>query len=75
MQFFLTVKQRVQKEVTNQAFWVVNDQRNSQMGNQIFLLSNQAHALDGAIHGVIFPWLRDSRAFLLEIFYMYIINK
>ena len=26
----------VQKEVTNQAFWLVNDQRNSQMANQIF---------------------------------------
>ena len=24
------------KEVTNQAFWLVNDQRNSQMANQIF---------------------------------------
>ena len=29
------------------------------------LLSNQAHTLDGAIDGVIFPWLRDTRAFLL----------
>ena len=27
---------QVQKEVTNQAFWLVNDQRNSQMANQIF---------------------------------------
>ena len=26
----------VQKEITNQAFWLVNDQRNSQMANQIF---------------------------------------
>ena len=26
----------MQKEITNQAFWLVNDQRNSQMANQIF---------------------------------------
>ena len=39
VQFFLNIKKRVnsvQKEVTNQAFWLVNDQRNSQMANQIF---------------------------------------
>ena len=40
VQFFLeTVQKRVnsvQKEETNQAFWLVNDQRNSQMANQIF---------------------------------------
>ena len=39
---------------------------------------NQAHALDGAIDGVIFLWLRDTRAFLLfnhfEIFFVYIVN-
>ena len=29
------------------------------------LFSNQAHALDGAIDGAIFPWLRDTRAFVL----------
>ena len=62
--FFKTVQKRVnsvQKEETNQAFWLVNDQRNSQMAQSNFLFSNQAHALDGAI----FPWLRDTRAFLL----------
>ena len=50
----------VQKGVTNKAFWMVNNQRNSQMVNQI-----QAHALDGAIDGAIFPGLYDTRAFLL----------
>ena len=37
--FFKTVQKRVnsvQKEETNQAFWLVNDQSNSQMANQIF---------------------------------------
>ena len=37
--FFKTVQKRVnsvQKEVTNQAVWLVNDQRNSPMANQIF---------------------------------------
>ena len=34
-------------------------------GQSNLLLSNQVHALDGAIEGVIFPWLRDTRAFLL----------
>ena len=42
------------------------------------LLSNHARALDGAIDGTIFPWLRDTRAFLLlnhhQIFFTYI-NK
>ena len=28
---------KVQKEVTNQAFWLVNDQRKSQMANQILI--------------------------------------
>ena len=70
VQFFSkTVQKRVnsvQKEETNQAFWLVNDQRNSQMANQIVkLFSNQAHALDGAIDGAIFPWLRNTRAFVL----------
>ena len=51
----------MQKKETNQAFWLVNDHRNSQIANQIFCFSNQAHALDGAI----FPWLRDMQAFLL----------
>ena len=37
--FWKTVQKRVnsvQKEETNQAFWLVNDQINSQMANQIF---------------------------------------
>ena len=37
--FFSTVQKRVnsvQKEETNQAFLLVNDQRNSKMANQIF---------------------------------------
>ena len=34
-------------------------------GQSNLLFSNQTHALDGAIDGVIFPWLRDTRAFLL----------
>ena len=34
-------------------------------GQSNLLFSNQAHALDGAINGAIFPWLRDTRAFLL----------
>ena len=69
MQFFSkTVQKRVntvQKEETNLALWLVNDQRNLQMGQSNLLFSNQAHALDGAIDGVIFSWLRDTRAFLL----------
>ena len=47
-------------------------------GQSNLLFSNQAYALDGAIDGAIFPWLRDTRASLLlnhlEIF-IYIINK
>ena len=34
-------------------------------GQSNLLFSNQAHALDGAINGAIFPWSRDARAFLL----------
>ena len=34
----------VQKEVTNQAFWLVNDQKNSEMANQM-------QALGGAKFG------------------------
>jgi len=34
-------------------------------GQSNLLFSNQVHALDCAIHGAIFPWLRDTRAFLL----------
>ena len=39
VQFFFKVQKRVnsvQKEETNQAFWLVNNQRNSRMANQIF---------------------------------------
>ena len=34
-------------------------------GQSNLLFSNQAHALDGTIHGAIFPWMRDTHAFLL----------
>ena len=34
-------------------------------GQSNLLFSNQAHALDSAIHGTIFLWLGDTRAFLL----------
>ena len=34
-------------------------------GQSNILFSNQVYALDGAIHGAIFPWSRDTRAFLL----------
>ena len=54
--FFLTVQKRVnsvQKEETNQAFWLVNDQRNSQMAIKSFAFKSSA--LDGAIDGAIFP--------------------
>ena len=45
--FFKTVLKRVnsvQKEETNQAFWLVNDQRNSQMANEIFCFEIQRMA-------------------------------
>ena len=39
------------------------------------LLSNQARVPDGSIYGAIFPWLRDTRAFLCltisEIFHAF----
>ena len=47
-------------------------------GQSNLLFWNEAHALDGAIDGVICSWLRDTRAFLLftiSKFFMYIINK
>ena len=56
-------------------------------GQSNLLFSNQAYALDSAIHGAIFPWLRDTRAFPLlnhlkffqqsawRNFFMYIINR
>ena len=56
----------VQKEVTNQAFWLVNDQRKSQMANQIFCFQIRVHALAGVIYGIIFPWLLDMQVFLLR---------
>ena len=34
-------------------------------GQSSLLLSNQAHALDGAVDGVMFSWFRDTCAFLL----------
>ena len=50
--------------VTNQAFWLANYQGNSYDQSNLSF-SNQAHAPDGAIYGVIFPWLCDTRAFFL----------
>ena len=48
-------------------------------GQSNLLFSNQAHALDGKIHGAIFPTLRNERAFLLlnhlEIFSSIIMEK
>ena len=34
-------------------------------GQSNLLFSNQEHALDGTIHGAIFPWLHDTRGLLL----------
>ena len=82
--FFLkTVQKRVnsvQKEETNQALGLVNAwSKKLTDGQSNLLLSDQAHALDGAIEGAISPWLRDTRAFVLlktiSKFLMYIINK
>ena len=57
VQFFLnTVQKRgnwMQKKVIKQAFWLDNEQRSSQMANQISF-SNQARALDGAIMAQFF---------------------
>lgn len=74
VQFFSkTVENRVnsvQKEVKNQAFWLVNNQKLTD-GKLNLLFSNQACALDGTI----FPRLRVTRAFLLlnhlTFFYVY----
>ena len=44
-------------------------------GQSNLFFSNQEHNLDGTIHGAIFPWLRDSRAFLLLNHLKIIINK
>lgn len=52
-----TVQKRcysVQKEVTKKAIWLANDQRKSQMANEML-------ALDGST----FAWLRDTSAFVL----------
>ena len=45
----------MEKEVANQAFWLVDDQRKLTDGQSNLLLSNEASALDDAIDGVIFP--------------------
>ena len=59
VQFFLnTVQKRgnwMQKKVIKQAFWLVNEQRSSQIANQIYIFSNQARALGGAIMAQFFP--------------------
>ena len=66
--FFKTVQKRVnsvQKEETNQAFLIGQWSKKLTDGQSNLLFSNWAHALDGTIHGAIFPWLCDTRAFLL----------
>ena len=40
-------------------------------GQSNLLFSNQAHALDGAIHGAIFPWLRDTIDKLMIAWYLH----
>ena len=75
--FFKTVQKRVnsmQKEETNQAFWLVNDKRNSQTANQIFCFQIMRT-----------PWMAQSMAqFFPDCipsaqpsgnFFIYIINK
>ena len=73
--FFKTVQKRVnsvQKEETNQAFWLVNDQRNSQMANQIFCFQIKRT-----------PWMTQLMAWYACVpsaqlswnFFIYIINK
>ena len=39
-------------------------------GQSNLLFSNQAHALDGAIHGAIFPRLRDTSAQTSQNFFI-----
>ena len=68
----------VQKEETNQAFWLVNDQRNLQMVNQVFCFEIKhtpwmaqlmaQFFLDCLIHVRFF-------CFTISKFFMYIINK
>ena len=56
--FFLTVQKRVnseQKGVTNQAFWLFNDQRNSQMANQIFCFQIQRTPWMAQLTAQFFP--------------------
>jgi len=69
---------QVQKELTNQAFWLVNDKKKSQMANLIFCFEMKGTPWMTQIDGAIFPWSRDMRTFLLlnhQNFFMYIINK
>ena len=76
--FLKTVQKRVnlvQKEETNQAFWLVNDQRNSQMANQIFCFQSMhvpwmVQFFPDCVIRVRFFCLKPSRNF-----FMYIINK
>ena len=42
-----------------------SQKRNSQMANQIFCFQIKRTPWDGTICGAIFPWLRDTCAFLL----------
>ena len=59
VQFFSkTVKKKVnslQKEETNQAFWLVNDQRNSQMANQIFCFQIKRTPCMAQLMAQVFP--------------------
>ena len=42
-----------------------NEQRNLRMANQIFCFQIKRTPWMAQYHGPIFPWLRDTRAFLL----------
>ena len=68
VQFFLNSAEKsysVQKEVTNQEFWLVNDQRNSQMVNQIFCFQIKCTHPEWRNWCHNFPRLHDTRVFLL----------
>ena len=61
---FFTVQKRVnsvQKQITNQAFWLVSDQRNSHIANQIFSFQIKRTPWMAQF----FSWLRNTRAFPL----------
>ena len=75
LQFFL--KQRTKRKQTKHSDWLVIKET-YRWPIKSFVFLNQPHALDGAIDGVIFPWLRDTRAFSVlpfRNFFIYIISK